>query len=44
MTINRTFDTITFWDAKQHQQYVLKGRINAGEPDYLKEYLSPNIS
>jgi hypothetical protein len=27
MTINKTFDTVTFWDAKAHKHYELKGRI-----------------
>jgi hypothetical protein len=27
MTINREWDTITFWEVKQHKSYILKGRI-----------------
>lgn len=35
MTINRTFDEVTFWDAKQHKHYVLKHRIQPEESTYL---------
>jgi hypothetical protein len=44
MTINRTFDTVTFWEAKNHKHYVLKYRIDPGEEPYLEAYLSPNLS
>lgn len=44
MTLNRTFDTVTFWEAKNHEFYVLKGRIKAGEEKYLEGYLSPKLS
>ena len=44
MTINRTYDTITFWEAKNHKHYVLKHRIDPAESKYLKQYLSPSIS
>lgn len=44
MTINRTFDTVTFWEAKNHKHYVLKYRIDPGEEPYLESYLSPNLS
>jgi hypothetical protein len=30
MTINRDWDTVTFWEVKNHKCYVLKGRIEAG--------------
>ena len=30
MTINRTFDTITFWEVKNHTHYILKGRVEKG--------------
>lgn len=44
MTINRKFDTVTFWDAKAHRHYVLEGRIKATEIDNLKMYLSPKLT
>lgn len=44
MTINRTFDTVTFWEVKNHKHYVLKGRILKDEIKYLESYMSPNIS
>ena len=30
MTINRTYDTVIFWEVKNHTHYVLKGRIKKG--------------
>lgn len=27
MTISRNWETVIFWDPKQHKNYVLKGRI-----------------
>ena len=30
MTINREWDTITFWEVKNHKSYILRGRIMAG--------------
>lgn len=27
MTINRTWDTIIFWEVKNHKHYILRGRI-----------------
>lgn len=44
MTINRTFDTVTFWEAKTHKEYVLRGRIEKDESKYLEAYLSPNLT
>ena len=44
MTINRAFDTVTFWDVKQHNEYVLKGRIKEGEEKFLKHYLAPVLT
>jgi len=44
MTINKTYDTVQFWEVKNHKQYTLKGRIKKGEEKYLQAYLSPNIS
>lgn len=44
MTINRAFDTVTFWDVKKHDEYVLKGRIKEGEEKYLKHYLAPILT
>mmetsp|Transcript_35916 Transcript_35916/g.55149 ORF Transcript_35916/g.55149 Transcript_35916/m.55149 type:complete len:316 (-) Transcript_35916:1188-2135(-) len=44
MTINRTFDTITFWEPKTHKHYVLRGRIEGKEAKYLEAYLSPNLT
>ena len=42
MTINRTYDTITFWEAKAHKNHVLEGRIK--DPEKLKTYLSPKLT
>ena len=44
MTINRDWDTVTFWEAKNHKSYVLKGRIQSGQEKYISNYLSPNLS
>ena len=44
MTINRTFDTVTFWEPKAHKHYVLRGRIEGKESKYLEAYLSPNLT
>ena len=44
MTINRKFDTVTFWDSKQHKNYVLKGRIKREEKKFLEAFLSPNLT
>ena len=44
MTINRTWDMITFWDAKAHKHYNLKGRITESERNYLEWYLSPKLT
>lgn len=44
MTINRTYDTVTFWDVKDHRHYTLRGRIAKGQEKYLQGYLSPNIT
>ena len=30
MTINRTYDTVQFWDVKEHKHYTLRGRIAKG--------------
>jgi hypothetical protein len=44
MTVNRAFNTVTFWEAKNHKHYVLKYRIDPGEEPYLEAYLSPNLT
>lgn len=44
MTINRAFDTVTFWEIKNHNEYVLKGRIKEGQEPMLKHYLSPVLT
>jgi hypothetical protein len=44
MTINRTWDTITFWEAKNHSSYIVRGRIMKDQTKYLESYLSPNLS
>ena len=44
MTINRNFDTVTLWDVKKHDEYILHGRIKEGEEKYLKHYLSPVLT
>ena len=35
MTINKTFDEVTFWAPKAHKHYVLKHRIDLKEVKYL---------
>ena len=44
MTINRSFDTITFWETLKPIKYVLKGRIESSEIPWLRNYLSPEIT
>ena len=44
MALNRTFDTVTFYEVKNHADYTLRGRIKAGEEKYLEGYLSPKLS
>jgi hypothetical protein len=44
MTIDKNFKEITFWDVKQHKNYVLKGRVKKEEFKYLGAYLSPKIT
>lgn len=36
MTINRSFNTVTFWETCKPVSYKLKGRINHREADWLK--------
>jgi len=44
MTINRTFNEVTFWEVKNHKQWVLKGRILKEESKFMEAYLNPIIS
>lgn len=44
MTINKTFDLVTFWEAKAHKHYILKFRIDKKERPFLHNYLCPNIT
>ena len=44
MTINKTYDEVTFWDASVQAKYVLKGRVAEGEEGFLKAYLKPKVS
>jgi hypothetical protein len=44
MTLNRAYDEVTFWDVKQHKNYILKGRVRRNEVQFLEAYLSPDIS
>ena len=44
MNFNRTFDTLTFWEVKNHKHYVLRGRVKNGEEKYLEGYLSPSLT
>jgi hypothetical protein len=44
MTINKTFDEVTFWAPKAHKHYVLKHRIDANEGKYLQNYLCPDLT
>eukprot|EP00919_Chromeraceae_sp_WS-2016_P014337 GHVR01033723.1.p1 GENE.GHVR01033723.1~~GHVR01033723.1.p1 ORF type:complete len:270 (+),score=49.81 GHVR01033723.1:506-1315(+) len=44
MTINRTFDEITFWEPKNHKHYVMRGRIEPDQSKYLEAYLSPTLT
>jgi hypothetical protein len=41
MTLNKTFDTVTFWETTSGQQFPLPGRVEEEEVPKLKEYLSP---
>eukprot|EP00347_Sterkiella_histriomuscorum_P007723 403347806 len=44
MTLNHTYDEVTFWDVNQPKKYVLNGRIVEGEEMNLQGYLSPNLT
>jgi hypothetical protein len=44
MTINREFDIITFWEPRKHINYTLEGRINRLETEWMKNYLSPQLT
>lgn len=44
MTINKTYDTVTFWEAKNHTQHELRGRIDKKEIPYLEAYISTNLT
>lgn len=44
MTINREFDTITFWEPLKSINYKLEGRIKSSETEWLKNYLSPQLT
>lgn len=44
MTINKTFDEVTFWEPKAHKHYVLKHRIDKKERQFLHNYLCPNVT
>jgi len=44
MTINRNFDEVTFWEPIKPVKYTLEGRINNLETEWLKNYLSPQLS
>ena len=44
MTINKTFNEVTFWAPKAHQHFTLKHRIDPWESNYLKCYLSPKLT
>lgn len=44
MTINRDFNMVTFWEPRKHISYKLDGRINKLETEWLKNYLSPQLT
>lgn len=44
MTINRDFTKVTFWETMKHVKYELSGRIDKDEREWLKNYLSPQLS
>lgn len=44
MTLNKTYDEITFWDANQSKKYILHGRVIEGEELNMQGYLSPNLT
>ena len=44
MTIDKNFETVTFWEPVKHIQYKLEGRINRNETEWLKNYLSPQLT
>jgi hypothetical protein len=35
MTINKTFDEITFWEVNRHRKFTLQGRVLSGEDQKL---------
>lgn len=39
MTIDREFETITFWETMKNEKYELKGRIKSEDRLKLKDFL-----
>jgi len=35
MTINKTYDLVTFWEVSDHKQYELRGRVLEGNENKL---------
>jgi hypothetical protein len=44
MTIDKNYQTVTFWEVKGHKQYVLKGRILKEEREFMQHYLCPVLT
>jgi flagellar biosynthesis GTPase FlhF len=44
MTIDETYQDVTFWEPLKPISYTLKGRIKHEESQWLKHYLSPELS
>lgn len=44
MTLNKTYDEVTFWEVNQPRKFTLVGRIDEGEDKSLQAYLSPNLT
>lgn len=44
MTLNRTYDQVTFWETAAEKKYVMMGRVVEGQERNLQAYLSPNLT
>ena len=44
MTLNKTYDEVTFWEVGSPQRFQMYGRIIEGEEQRLQAYLSPNLT
>jgi hypothetical protein len=44
MTVDRDYQTVKFWEPLKPITYTLKGRIKHDESQWLRNYLSPQLS